>query len=290
MTTENSLPTYKVIRVPRASPRLAELVAKSRTARLHALETDPTAFLSQHATESALPLSVWKKRLCDPEITVLACIAIYPTKPALTSSSNNTTSLLDDQTAPDDITLLLTSEWVGFAAVRGPMTYDDYYVTPDMGLPVPDYPDEEMRWHVFDLYTLPQHRGRGLARKLVGECVAVAVEGSSTLTPSALNEEPGGALNGSSALSSKLDGVELSGGEVKQARIRLFMNPKNPWLVTMYESLGFRAVGKVTLEEGFRANRLDESVPENTRENEELERVWHTRFGLAMERIESVSS
>lgn len=267
MPPNDKTPIYKIIRIPKRSPRLADLVTKSRSARLHALETDPTSFLSLHATESALPLHVWEKRLCDPEITVLACVVVYPTISATHTSTNiNTNANGSDSTEYlDDETALLSGDWVGFAAVRGPMSEEEYYTTPDMGLPVPERPEEENRWHVFDLYTLPAHRGRGLARRMVGECVAVAVEG---ISRTAASDE---------------DGADVRG--IEKARIRLFMNPKNPWLVKMYEGLGFEVVGKVTLEEGFRANKLDDSIPADTGGSEELERMWHTRFGLAMERV-----
>lgn len=199
----------------------------------------------------------------------MICVAIYP------AAAADSPSCLTAPSNADDESVLLGAEWVGFAAVRGPMDVQDYYVSPDMGLPVPHRPDEERRWHVFDLYTLSAHRGRGLARSLVGECVDVAVEGTQELASSPLLACSDGA-------------VRVSEVEVKQARIRLFVDPKNAWLVRMYEGLGFRAAGKVTLEEGFRANRLDESIPGDTRLDEELERLWHTRFGLAMEQVVAV--
>lgn len=241
---------YRLIRVPRASPRLAELVTKYRAMKLHALKTDPASLGAKHDIEAALPFSVWTKRLSNPEATILVCIA-----------TGNTT---DNQ---DPIMDLMDNKWVGLATIRGPMKYEDYYVNPDMGLPVPAVPEAERRWHIYDLYTLPEHRGQGLARNMVKECVAIAVE--STASQCADNET-----------TACPDGLE-----VNAARIRLFMNPKHAWLLTMYESFGFVAAGKVTLEEGFRANVLDESIPANTRETKDLVDMWHTRIGLAMEQV-----
>ena len=63
------------------------------------------------------------------------------------------------------------------------------------------------------------------------------------------------------------------------------MNPKNAWLITVYEKMGFVKAGMVTLAEGFKANSMDESIPANTRETKELVGVWHTRYGLAMEQV-----
>lgn len=248
MASNKDTITYKIIHVPKTSPRLAEIVTKTRATRLHTLETDPTSWLSNHAAESALPISVWERRLTSPGITVLVCIA---------TSSN------EDGSDPE--TNLLQSEWAGFAALRGPMKYEDYYITFDMGLPTPASPEEERRWHLYDLYTMPKHRGQGVAKSLIDECIATAVrytEGSEpALTPSAHIPE------------------------VKHARIRLFMNPKNAWLITVYEKMGFVKAGMVTLAEGFKANSMDESIPANTRETKELVGVWHTRYGLAMEQV-----
>jgi GNAT superfamily N-acetyltransferase len=248
MASNKDTSTYKIIHVPKTSPRLAEIVTKTRATRLHTLETDPTSWLSNHAAESSLPISVWERRLTSPDVTILVCIA---------NSSN------EDGRDPE--TNLIHSEWAGFAALRGPIKYEDYYVTPDMGLPIPASPKEELRWHLYDLYTLPKHRGQGVARRLIEECVATAVrhtEGSEpTLAPSTHTPE------------------------VKHAGIRLFMNPKNAWLITVYESMGFVKAGKVTLTEGFMANSMDESIPANTRETKEMIDLWHTRFGLAMEQV-----
>ena len=248
MASNKDTITYKIIHVPKTSPRLAEIVTKTRATRLHTLETDPTSWLSNHAAESALPISVWERRLTSPGITVLVCIV---------TSSN------EDGSDPE--TNLLQSEWAGFAALRGPMKYEDYYITFDMGLPTPASPEEERRWHLYDLYTMPKHRGQGVAKSLIDECIATAVrytEGSEpALTPSAHIPE------------------------VKHARIRLFMNPKNAWLITVYEKMGFVKAGMVTLAEGFKANSMDESIPANTRELIVSSGGRHTRYGLAMEQV-----
>ena len=231
---------------------MADHVNKFRTTKLLALETDPTSFLAQYAVESALPLEVWTNRL-SREVTILICVA------------TNQDSVINDSAILDDETALIEGEWVGFAAIRGPMKYEDYYVNPDMNLQTPENPSVETRWHVYDLYTLPAHRGRGLAKQLINKCNATAVEYTKALSIS-------------------------SDKSFKQSRIRLFMNPKNTWLIKMYERLGFQASGRVTLEEGFRANAVEESIPVNTRETEELEKTWHTRFGVAMEQVVSVKS
>ncbi|UPX20844.1 uncharacterized protein EKO05_0011061 [Ascochyta rabiei] len=244
----NHVPTtYKFIRVPRTSARFAELVTKFRITRLAALETDPASFVSQHATERALPLEIWTKRF-SRDATILICVA-----------SNDTTPL-------DDETALIEGEWAGFAALRGPLKYEDYYFSPDMNLAIPENPQTEARWYLYDLYTKPLHRGRGLAKKLVNTCTELAIESTRTLRSLPLDND----------------------ASLQKARILLFMNPKNAWLVRMYEGFGFRGTGRVTMTEGFRAGALHESLPSDTESTEELRRFWHTRVGLAMEQVVSV--
>ncbi|KAJ4331670.1 hypothetical protein N0V95_009839 [Ascochyta clinopodiicola] len=163
MTASTTPTTYKFICVPRTSPRFAELVTKFRATRLSALETDPASFVSQHATELALPLEIWTKRF-SRDATVLICVA-----------SSSASPPLDDETA------LIEGEWAGFAALRGPLKYEDYYFSPAMNLAIPENPQVEARWYIYDVYTAPAHRGRGLAKKLINTCVELAVEGTKTL-------------------------------------------------------------------------------------------------------------
>ncbi|KAJ4337484.1 hypothetical protein N0V87_004630 [Didymella glomerata] len=273
-----AVPTaYKIIRVPRASSRLADLVTKVRATRLCALKTDPTAFLAQHAVEEALPMDAWHARLTNPQVTVLACVAaVSPPTPgsetvaAAAEEEQGEAEYADLDSAlgsETDVNLLLEGEWLAVAALRGPMAYEDYYVTPDMGLPVPEHPEAEARWHVYDLYTVPSQRGQGLARSLVEACISTAVGFSK-----ALKQEHTVACG-------------RAEDAVRKVRVRLFMNPKFAWLVRMYESVGFAVAGKITLIEGFRANYMDESIPAGTDETPEGRAKWHTRFGLAMERV-----
>lgn len=154
---------------------------------------------------------------------------------------------------------------MAFAGARGPLSYEEYYPVPEMQQPIPANPDAEARWHIYDLYTFPAHRGRGIARKLGAACMATVSEISATL-------KDGG------------------GDRLRRARIRLFVNPKNKPLVETYERLGFKASGRITLREGFEANGMGESVPaEGTMSAEEFERMFDTRIGLAMERVVEIA-
>lgn len=226
---------YTVIRIPATSPRIDELVTRFRQVKLAALKADPTAFLS-YEVESLHPDPVWQDRLSG-NVAYLVCV--------------RTT---ESDLSPEDA--LLGGDWAGYSAVRERVSREEYYAHPNMGQPVPDHPELETRWHIYDLYTLPAHRGRNVAKKLVDACIAVV-------------EHAMAADNSAS----------------KQARIRLMVNPANLWLVQWYGRVGFKESGQATLRQGFTANGWENSVPENSVKSEELRKKWETPFGMIMETV-----
>ncbi|KAH7359495.1 hypothetical protein BKA66DRAFT_228955 [Pyrenochaeta sp. MPI-SDFR-AT-0127] len=231
-------PQYQILRIPTSSPHLSDLITKFRDTKLEALKCSPSEWIYQYASESGHPLSVWKARLARQN-TILVCVATQ-----------------DTSLSAEDA--LLQGEWVGFAVVRGPFAFEDYYAVPEMEQPVPEDPDVETRWHIYDLYTFPAHRGRGIATKL--GAAGMAAVGEIT-----------------AALSDKTK---------QRARVRLFCNPKNTALVDTYKRLGFEQSGRVTLKEGLEANGMAESIPaRDAMSSEHFKRVFDTRIGIAMERV-----
>jgi GNAT superfamily N-acetyltransferase len=228
---------YTVLRIPATSPHIADLVAKFRDTKLAALKADPGSFYQRYDVELLHPLSVWHTRLTSQR-TCLVCVA---TK--------------DLASSPEDA--LLIGDWAGFASVRGPMSFEEYYASPEMGQPVPKDPEHETRWHVYDLYTAPFHRGRGVAKKLGEGLFGVVAEETRA----------------------------LNGGAPKRARLRLIVHPKSTWLVKGYSDFGFKESGRVSLSEGLVANGMAESVPKDTNSTEELRALWETRYGMAMEKL-----
>jgi GNAT superfamily N-acetyltransferase len=237
---------YAILRIPESSPRLPKIIAKFRDTKLSALYTSPSEWIYQHSAECNHPPSIWESRLANKN-NVFVCVA---TK---------------DATLPVD-DLLVHGEWVAFAAVRGPLTYDEFYPDPDMQQPIPADPDVETRWHAYDLYTFPQHRGRGIARKLVAAILATCTAVSTTSD-----------IQGFRAESQK---------RIERARIRLFVNAKNVPLVEMYERMGLEPAGSVSLKEGLIANGMGESIPEKEIMGaEEWEKRFETRIGTAMVKV-----
>jgi ribosomal protein S18 acetylase RimI-like enzyme len=230
---------YTVHQFPSTSPRITDLVKKYRDTKLAALKADPGSFLARYEVESRHSLSVWHTRLTR-QITCLVCVANVD--PGLSSED-----------------ALLTGEWAGFAAARGRVSFEDYYAYPQMGQPVPERPDLETRWHVYDLYTMPAHRGRSVATRLGESLLSVVAEETLAM---------GGIAN-------------------KKARLRLIVDPRKTWLVDGYRRFGFNESGRVTLKQGFVANGMEESVPEDTTSTEQLIALWETPYGMAMEKIYS---
>jgi ribosomal protein S18 acetylase RimI-like enzyme len=228
---------YTVLRVPANSPHIADLVAKFRDTKLAALAADPGSFYQRYDVESLHPLSVWHSRLTHQR-TCLVCVA----------TSDSSLSLED---------ALIEGEWAGYAAVRGPISLEEYYASSDVGQPVPKDPENETRWHVYDLYTAPPHRGQGVAKKLGEGLVEVVTK----------------------------DTQAMNGGAIRRARLRLVVHPDSTWLVKGYRDFGFNESGRVTLREGLVANGMEESVAEDTNSTEQLRAIWETRYGMVMEKV-----
>jgi GNAT superfamily N-acetyltransferase len=234
MTSIDPLPPqYTILRLPASSLH----IAKFRDTKLTALEKDPGEWIYPYASEAKHPVSVWEARLVPPA-SVFVCVATP-----------------DTSLSTED--MLIQGDWVGFVAVRGPMAYDAYYASPDMRQPIPQEPDAETRWHLYDFYVFPAHRGHGIARKLMAACVAAVGD----------NSNPTGE------------------GRIKRARIRIFVNAKKAGLMDLYHRWGFEESGTACIREGLLANGMGESVPEDTTSTEDLKDSFEKRVGTAMERV-----
>lgn len=231
---------YTVFRMPVASPRTDDFVAKFRETRLAAIRADPVGSFFSHEVEREHPLSVWHARLFDG-MACLVCVA----------DANPTLSTED---------ALLAGDWAGHVIVKEQIASTEYYQYPKMALEVPQEPEFETRWHIFDLFISPHHRGRSAASKLIESSLAAIKEAS-------LSE----------------------GSVIERARVRLIVNPKNEWLVRWYRRLGFMDRGSATVTQGFHCNGWSASIPKDTESTEELRMRWHAPIGLIMELIMDVN-
>ncbi|KAF2805818.1 uncharacterized protein BDZ99DRAFT_539012 [Mytilinidion resinicola] len=224
---------YTPLRIPKSPTHLPFLAAALRTARLAALTAEPSSFATTYAAEATHPLSVWSGRLSAPEANDFAVITTpVPITP------------LKDEEEDAVVDLLLNSEWAGMIALRGSTPYSDYFI-PESGQHVEQ--SGETRWHLNALYTARAHRGRGLAKVLMGTVV---------------------------------DYARARSGPGEKARVRLFCTEK---MVGMYARAGFARVGGCTLAEAFVANGDPGGVPGDAGATEAGRGRWHTRYGVVME-------
>jgi GNAT superfamily N-acetyltransferase len=230
---------YTVLRIPATSPRLDELAEKFREIRLEAIKANPAGSFVLYGLEYKHPLSVWRTRISG-DVTCLVCVS--NADPALSSEE-----------------VLLSADWAGFAFVKC-MSIEEYYSYPEMGQVVSKTPEIEIRWHFYDLYTIPAHRGRNVGSKLVKASLTMAEEALRLQGPA-------------------------NGTVHKIGRMRLMAQAKQLWLVNWYRQFGFNDNGMATLVQGLTANNMRDSIPPDTNSTEQLRARWETPIGLVMEKI-----
>jgi GNAT superfamily N-acetyltransferase len=230
---------YTVLRIPATSPRLDELAEKFREIRLEAIKANPAGSFVLYDLEYKHPLSVWRARISG-DVTCLVCVS--NADPALSSEE-----------------VLLSADWAGFAFVKC-MSVEEYYSYPELGQVVSKSPEIEIRWHFYDLYTIPAHRGRNVGSKLVKASLTMAEEALRLQGPA-------------------------NGTVHKIGRMRLMAQAKQLWLVNWYRKFGFNDNGMATLVQGLTANNMRDSIPPDTNSTEQLRARWETPIGLVMERI-----
>ena len=117
-------------------------------------------------------------------------------------------------------------EWVGQLTLLGPVPAQRYLL-PESAQQPPVVPDqEEERWQMVSLFTLPTHRGKGVAKSLCSEVFRWLREHKPT----------------------------YGKPRPKQIRVRTMVKPENTAMVKLYEGLGFTHAGKCILAEALKAN------------------------------------
>jgi ribosomal protein S18 acetylase RimI-like enzyme len=190
---------------------------KYRNLRLNALKTSPDSFSSTYNTEFAFGDEVWEQRLCEKGKQTFICAA-----------SNITSG---------------DAEWVGQVTLRGPLNRSDYELPRESGQPSAD-PNVTELWQMLSLFNLPEHRGRGLGKKLCQEALLYLEK-----------ERPATGI-----------------------LVRLMVKPQNTVAVRLYQGLGFEDVGRCTLAEALVANGDAKLLPENYPAGSE----YSSRTGLIM--------
>lgn len=226
--------SYSYLRVPKESPNITSFARKYKQLRLAALQLSPTSFSSTYDIESKFTDETWASRLTAPEKETFICVA----KERPTSSDVGVRN--DDDLNGDEI----PGEWVAQVTLLGPLSVSDFALPEESGQPAYRGNGSEERWQMLSLYTLPDHRGRGVAKELCREAFQYLL---------------------------------AERQHVGTIRVRIMVKPENQVTVSMYRKMGFVDAGRCTLAEALRANGDGDMVPAD-REGEK----WNKRSGLIM--------
>lgn len=209
MSTQNY--EYLFFRIAKDNA-IASSATKYKQLRLQALSVAPTSFSSTIEIESSLTDTEWVNRLSEHGRETFICVAI----PAQNNISNPQT--------PDE------STWVGQLTLLGPQSPNDFILPKESGQKKPTEEKDQELWQMLSLFTLPDHRGRGLGKKLCQEAL--------------------------SYLASYKDSP-------REVWVRLMVKPENHATVSLYRGLGFAEAGKCTLAEALVANGDKGLLPED---------------------------
>lgn len=209
MSTQNC--EYLFFRIAKDNA-IALSATKYKQLRLQALSAAPTSFSSTYEIESALTDTEWVKRLSEHGRETFICAAV-PTQ------NNLSNSRIPEQ-----------STWVGQLTLLGPQSPKDFILPEESGQKKPTEGKDQELWQMLSLFTLPDHRGRGLGKCLCQEALEY------------------------------LASYKDSPSEVW---VRLMVKPGNHATVSLYRGLGFAEAGKCTLAEALIANGDKDLLPED---------------------------
>ncbi|KAH7009049.1 putative GNAT family acetyltransferase [Macrophomina phaseolina] len=204
---------YSCIRIDPQSPYLARLAQKYKALRLSALTESPSAFSSTYDIESRLADEWWESRLRLPGRETFICVANAPSGSARAGEG----------------------KWAAQVTLLGPVPASSYNLPESAQQPLVAPDDEEEKWQMLSLYTLPMHRGKGVGKMLCRE----AFRWLKTKEADDGKQQP------------------------KRVRVRIMVKPENTATVKLYAGLGFEVSGKCTLAEALKANGDEELVPED---------------------------
>ncbi|KAJ4992783.1 hypothetical protein SVAN01_01829 [Stagonosporopsis vannaccii] len=137
--------------------------------------------------------------------------------------------------------------WVAQVTLRGPLSAREFDLPFESLQPAVKPDEEEAKWQMLSLYTLPSHRSKGLGQNLCREAFRF--------------------LRSLYSKQSILRGI----------LVRIMVKPDNTVTIRMYEKLGFVRTGVCTLEEALIANGDAGLLPQGV-----LPVSYKTRTGIIM--------
>ncbi|PLB49678.1 putative GNAT family acetyltransferase [Aspergillus steynii IBT 23096] len=202
---------YKLFHVSKTEDILAS-AQRYKNLRLRALQLSPSSFASTYETEATFNDEYWVSDLLQDGKETFICAATTPS-----------------ETNPDSL------EWVAQVTFSGPKSRENFTLPPESGQPDPASDEEEERWQMLGLFTLPAHQGKGIAKALYR---------------------------------AGLDYVMSYRSHPPNVRVRLMVKPGLHDVWRMYKNLGFQDAGRGTLAEAFKANGMEDHLPEGFESNE----------------------
>jgi GNAT superfamily N-acetyltransferase len=207
----------KTVDLSRSSRRYKDL-------RLQALKLSPSSFAATYESEALFAEEHWQSRLSQTGRETFVCAAL----PVLKSHASNG-----------------EGEWVAQSTLLGPRTKEEHTPRTTSGQAERALDDDEERWQLLGLYTLPSHRGRGIAKQLCREAIKYLVE---------FRPEP------------------------KNVNVRLMVKWGMNATLRLYQQLGFEVVGNCTLAEALIANDEGDLLPADY----EVQEKYCTQSGHVM--------
>ncbi|CAI7673654.1 unnamed protein product [Penicillium bialowiezense] len=201
--------TYSFFRISKTTG-IESSAQKYRELRLKALQTSPGSFSSTYEIEAAFTDDEWidllllyQDRLTVPDREVFICAAT-PIDPSQ------------------------DTQWVGQVTLRGPASSADFELPAEADQPPQRSDEEEERWQMLSLFTLPEYRGHGLGSKL---CQA------------------------------SIEYLRSYKSSPRDIQVRLIVKAGNDVTVELYRRLGFVHAGRATLVEALIANGDEHLIP-----------------------------
>ncbi|KAA8651159.1 hypothetical protein EYZ11_009370 [Aspergillus tanneri] len=195
---------YSVFRIAK-DHAITSSARKYKELRLQALSIAPTSFSSSYEIESAHTDDEWIARLAADRSETFICAATPVENPEMTT-------------------------WVGQLTLHGPQNREDFILPEESGQRNPPEDGDKELWQMLSLFTLPNHRGQGLGKKLCREALDYLAS---------YRESP------------------------HEVWVRLMVKPENHATVGLYQGLGFSEAGKCTLAEALIANGDKDLLPKD---------------------------
>lgn len=190
---------------------------------MNALRVSPTSFSSTLEIESTFTDEIWARRLTQPGTETFICAA---SEPASLSAGAD----------------LHQANWIGQVTLHGPKSRTEMG-PPDLSIGS-DVDGNGEWWQMLSLFILPEHRGKGLAKRLCEEALSY---------------------------------LRRYRWQAAGLHVRLMVKPENHVTVQLYRQLGFVYAGRCTLAEALIANGDSEYLPEDISEEK-----YSARTGLVL--------